>query len=169
MHLLDHAHWLLSPFGSETLDAPIDLRIRRSKSYVKHCPRPCGRWTSIHNNYPTLVCCERIAANQQWAPNTYPKVQKQTNKQTSHRIMEIKVVQTDLKSRSRAARSVDVQQVRVQQVSMRQTQAYATATSSPHHYDSFSRHEQTRAARINGTALGLHLQDYASTLHLPFG
>ena len=24
VHLLDHAHWLLSPFGSETLDAPID-------------------------------------------------------------------------------------------------------------------------------------------------
>ena len=60
----------------------------------------------------------------------------------AHRIMEIRVVQTDLKSRSRAAQIVDVQQVPVQQVSMRQTQAYATATSSLHHYDSFSRHEQ---------------------------
>ena len=79
--------------------------------------------------------------------------------------MEIRVVQADLKSRSRAARSVDVQQVPVQQMSMRQTQAYATATSSPHHYDSFSRHEQPTTT----PSLGVHLLDHAHWLLSPFG
>ena len=58
------------------------------------------------------------------------------NKQTTHRIVEIKAGQTDLKFRSRAAS----QRPCATEVRMRQTQAYATATSSPNRHDSLSRH-----------------------------
>ena len=76
--------------------------------------------------------------------------------------METKAGQTDLKFRSRAARTAPMSK-HATSISIR------NGNFSPNRYDSFSRHEQTGAVRINGTALGLHLQDYASTLLLPFG